>query len=311
MKKTEKKQNEKKRNGINYIFLWLRDTMIFSLFFRNVCFFVLISTTIFAGWNITDFNKKFVFISARNGLLVGIEEKSNLSYKWKKPFWEKLSADEFLSLATDGTNIVGIRRKDNKACTLDGRSVFLLGSQNFILFDQLVFNNNQIIGRGKFPYTFVYRLKDGARSWNSIGDLTFLSIDASGVVLCGIQSAHGNVTESGSVFVFEKGLWQMRGKQKFKQIATNGTRVIGIGPNNYVFEWRDAQWYQYGKEQFMQIAFDKSIIAGIQDATKLILQWNANRWVTLGSAKFLQCATDGGTIYGLAKDNKVYYWSNR
>ncbi len=291
-----------------------------SLFLSAVCLFLLLTeTTISARWELTDFNKQFTSITARNGMLVGIEEKKNLPHKWEKPLWKKLSDEEFFSLATDGRNIIGIKQSDSKAYMLDGRSVNKIGQQINIAFDQLAFSKDRIIGRGKAPFPFIYSWQNSDTTWQSVGNLKFWNIDASGQILCGIQSSFENKALNNIVFIWANKQWQplekpqLKKKLQFKQIFTNGTKIIGIGlePQNYVFEWTGTQWTQHGKEKFTQIAFDQNILCGIQEKIQLILLWTGKKWIALDTKKFISVVTDGKNIYGLANDKKVYFWTKR
>lgn len=273
--------------------------------------FLLGTTAIMARWELTDYDNKFVFITASNGTLVGIEEKSKRPFKWEKPRWKKLSDDEFINLATNGTVIAGIKQQDKSAYILDSTTWKKLGTPFNVAFDQLVFGQGQLFGRGENPYSNIFVWNKS--SWLGVGWQKFWNLDAAGHIVCGIEQSYVKNELNYRACQWQKKDWQKLGTMQFKQIVTNGARIIGIGkpPKNFAFEWTNHQWRQLGPEKLMLMSFNKNILCGIQERIQLILFWNGLKWLALDTKKFTQAVTDGNTIYGLANDKKVYYWSNR
>lgn len=274
-------------------------------------FLLLTISTSVARWELTDFDKKFTSITASNGTLVGIEEKSNRPFKWEKPSWKKLSDEEFINLATNGTTIAGIKQRDKNAYILNSTTWKKLGTPFNVAFDQLVFGQGQLLGLGEKPYSNVFVWKN--TSWTGVGWQKFWHLNASGNILCGIEKSYVKNELNYRASQWAKRDWQKLGTMQFTQLVTNGTRIVGVGkpPKAHVFEWTNHQWQQLGSEKITTLAFNKNILCGIQERIQLILFWNGLKWLALDTKKFIQAVTDGHTIYGLANDKKVYYWTNR
>jgi len=284
-----------------------------SLFTRGACLSVLLfsSVTVFARWEVTNFDKRFTFIAARNGMLVGIEETTRMPFKWEKPVWKKLGDQEFVYLATNGTTIAGIKQSDKNAYIFVSSSWQKIGSQLGISFKQLVFDQQQLLGCCQDPAGFVFAWNNS--SWRGVGIETFWNFDAAGAIICGVVQAYEDKNLNYQASQWHKKDWQNLGKKQFKQLVTNGTRIVGIEqpPKMHVFEWTGKQWQQLGTEKLTQLAIDKNILCGIQEKIQLILVWNGQRWLAYDTKKFIQAVTDGNTVYGLANDKRVYYWTSR